>query len=89
MTIINHIAYYKNNKHKINESKGVLDKKYSQEEECKITMSSTEELTKALLKDKKKRGKEWSENQEKLIHFTINNIKLSIEMKNKSKKCLY
>ena len=52
-----------NNKNKINEPKGVLNKKDIKEEEHKITISSTEAFAGMLLNDEKKNDKEHREHQ--------------------------
>ena len=81
ITIKNCIADDNKKKNKIDELKGELYKKHVQEEEHTITIASEEALTKMLLKDEKKKEKEWREHQGILRNLTINNNPLLIEMK--------
>ena len=60
--------------------------KDAQTEERIITIASEEALTKMLLKDEKKKEKEWCECQQKLGNLKINNNQLLIKINNQKQE---
>ena len=75
-----------NNKKKINELKGVLNKNDIQEEEHNMIISSEEAFTRMTLYDENKNDKERRECQGKLIKLEVNNNQLLIEIKKKKQE---
>ena len=72
----NHVVDENDVKNKINETKGVLSKKETQEENHIMKMASSEVLARSLLSDEKTNDKEWSECKVKLskLEASVNQL---------------